>query len=128
MARKIIPYKPYLKKIAQGLRNNSSSAEVFLWLQLKGKQMKGYDFHRQKPLLNYIVDFYCHELNLAIEIDGITHYEEDVAVNDIVRQHEIEKFGVSFLRFTNEAIYKNMPGVLQAIEEWILDFEKKTHP
>ena len=70
MARNIIPYKPALKEIARGLRNHSTLGEVLLWKKLRNKQMLGYDFHRQKPLDQFIVDFYCHELNLAIEIDG----------------------------------------------------------
>jgi len=70
MPRKIIPYQPYLKELARKLRNDSTLGEALLWNELKNKQMYGYDFHRQKPLLNYIADFYCNELNLVIEIDG----------------------------------------------------------
>lgn len=66
--RKIIPYNPALKEKARELRNNSTKTEILLWLNLKGKQMRGYDFHRQKPIDNYIVDFFCNELMLAIEI------------------------------------------------------------
>ena len=68
MRRKIIPYNPALKEKARELRNNSTKTEIMLWMYLKGKQMKGYDFHRQKPLDEYIVDFFCNELLLAIEI------------------------------------------------------------
>ena len=71
--RRIIPYNPNLKLLAKDLRNNSTFGEVILWKKLKGKQFFGYDFHRQKPLLDYIVDFYCAELNLIIEIDGNYH-------------------------------------------------------
>ena len=56
--RQIIPYNPKLKEIARQLRNNSTLSEVLLWLELKGKKMRGYDFHRQKPIDNYIVDFF----------------------------------------------------------------------
>ena len=72
--RKIIPYNPKLKKLARKLRNKSTKSEVLLWNYLKGRQIKGFDFHRQKPIGNYIVDFYCSELLLAIEIDGESHY------------------------------------------------------
>ena len=75
--RKIIPYNPKLKQLARNLRNNSTKSEIFLWLQLKGKQMMGYDFHRQKPIDNYILNFFCHELMLGIELDGITHQWEE---------------------------------------------------
>jgi very-short-patch-repair endonuclease len=66
--RKIIPYNPKLKEYARQLRNNSTRSEIILWKYLKGKQMLGYDFHRQKPIDNYIVDFFCSELMLAIEL------------------------------------------------------------
>jgi very-short-patch-repair endonuclease len=68
MKRKIIPYNPQLKELARRLRNDGTLGEALLWKELNNKQLYGYDFHRQKPLLNYIVDFYCHELNLVIEL------------------------------------------------------------
>jgi very-short-patch-repair endonuclease len=91
---KIIPYNPKLKEYARQLRKNSTLAEVLLWQKIQ-KRMFGVQFHRQVPLLNYIVDFYCHELQLAIEIVGNTHdfkYEYDEK-----RQGELEKKGVRFL-------------------------------
>lgn len=80
LPRKIIPYNPKLKLLARGLRNNSTLAEVLLWNQIKSKKLHGYQFLRQKPLDKYIVDFFCYELMLAIEIDGESHInkiEED---------------------------------------------------
>lgn len=73
MRRKIIPYNPRLKMFARKLRSNSTQAEIFLWNQLKKKQIRGYDFDRQRPIDNYIVDFYCKDLQLAFEIDGESH-------------------------------------------------------
>jgi very-short-patch-repair endonuclease len=119
--RKIIPYKPYLKYIARKLRNNSNKSEIFLWSYLKGKQIKGYDFHRQKPIGNYIVDFFCHELMLAIEIDGESHY--GMEKKDERRQKEIEKFGIRFLRFDESEIFYDLSEVIGTIEKWI-----ETHP
>ena len=72
--RKIIPYNPILKERAQELRNNSTFSEIMLWNHLKKKQMRGFDFDRQRPIDNYIVDFYCKDLFLAIEIDGERHH------------------------------------------------------
>lgn len=87
MKRKIIPYNPNLKELARKLRNNSTQSEIRLWQYLKGKQMMGYDFHRQKPLLNYIADFFCHELALVIELDGYTHqFEEGPKCPEICRR------------------------------------------
>jgi len=66
-----IYYNPKLKERARELRNNSTLSEVILWKQLKSRQMHGYQFMRQKPIDNYIVDFFCSKLNLIIEIDGV---------------------------------------------------------
>ena len=74
MKRKIvIPYNQKLKELARHLRKSSTLSEVLLWRYLKRKQMLGYDFDRQKPIDNYIVDFYCSELGLIVEVDGKSH-------------------------------------------------------
>ncbi len=115
--RKILPYNPKLKPLARKLRNNSTKSEVLLWNYLKGKQLKGLDFHRQKPIGNYIVDFFCNELMLAIEIDGESHYGNER--KDEERQKEIEKLGVKFLRFDESEIYYNLANVIKTIEVWV---------
>ncbi|HBO84976.1 MAG: DNA methylase [Deltaproteobacteria bacterium GWC2_42_11] len=117
--RKIYPYNPKLKELARQLRNHSTFSEVLLWNQLKNKRIMGYDFHRQKPILNYILDFFCHELELAIEIDGCSHDFEEAYKKDKSRQEEIERLGIVFLRFDDLQVKKNMAGVLQTIEGWI---------
>jgi very-short-patch-repair endonuclease len=117
LSKQILSYDPNLKELAKQLRKNSTLSEVLLWQQLKGKQMKGYDFHRQKPIQHYIVDFFCHELMLAIEIDGITHNEK--IAYDMQRQKQIELLGIQFLRFTDEDIKGNLAGVLETIQMWI---------
>ena len=115
--RGIIPYEPHLKELARQLRNNSTLSEVLLWNHLKGTQMMGYDFHRQKPIDKYIVDFFCHELMLAIEIDGSSHdLKEEI---DVYRQKRLESMGVRFLRFDDKDVRKNLGGVLCVIMEWI---------
>ena len=121
MKRTIYPYNPKLKELARQLRNNSTLAEVLLWQQLKGKQMLGYDFHRQKPVLDYIVDFFCHELALAIEIDGISHDHQAAIQDDYLRQQAIESLGIRFLRFTDEQVKNELEGVLIHISRWIND-------
>jgi len=123
--RKIIPYNPKLKELARRLRNNSTLAEVLLWNQIKKKQLRGYQFSRQKPIDDFIVDFFCHDLMLAIEIDGETHNYK--AEEDKVRQSRLESLGVKFLRFLDIDIKKNMEGVLRSIDDWIDRFEKE-HP
>ena len=123
MRRTIIPYDPVLKEKARKLRNNSTFSEILLWNYLKRKHMKGYDFHRQKPIDNYIVDFFCNELYLAIEIDGESHYGNES--RDERRQKKLEKLGVQFLRFDDLEVVHNLDGVLKRIERWIDEFESK---
>lgn len=119
MRRKIIPYNPELKDLARKLRNSSTLSEILLWKKLKGKHFHGFDFHRQKPLLNYIVDFYCYELNLIIEIDGNYHNHDDVYKYDIKRQTELENYNLNFLRFTEREVKTQMDSVLRVIENYI---------
>jgi very-short-patch-repair endonuclease len=125
--RKIIPYNPKLKEYARQLRNNSTKSEIYLWKYLKGKQMMGYDFHRQKPLDNYIVDFYCYELMVAIEIDGYTHLLEEVQVKDKKKEKRLNELGITVLRFQDDLVFNDIENVLRKIEVYISEFEK-THP
>ncbi len=85
----------------------------------------GYDFDRQRPIDNFIADFYCNDLMLAIEVDGISHDFEEVIVNDKIRQKKLENMGIHFLRFDDREIRKDMPNVLRSIEYWIEKLEKK---
>ncbi len=117
--RKIIPYNPKLKPLARALRKNMTFAEVLLWNELKQKKMLGYDFDRQRPIDNFIVDFYCKDLMLAIEIDGISHDYEEVLARDEKRQKILENLGVRFLRFDDREVRNDMPNVLRTISYWI---------
>jgi very-short-patch-repair endonuclease len=122
MKNKIIPYNPKLKEYAKELRKNSTLSEVLLWKNIKNKAL-GVQFHRQVPLLEYIVDFYCHELMLAIEIEGDSHlykYEYDVK-----RQGELEKEGIIFLRFTDLDIKQNMFSVGITLEQVVQELIDK---
>jgi len=122
--RKIIPYNPQLKSLARELRNDSTKSETILWNYLKGKQMSGYDFHRQKPIDNYILDFFCHELMLGIELDGISHIHEDVFINDQKKEQKMNELGISVLRFNDEEVYDEIDNVLRSIEHFIERFEE----
>lgn len=101
------------------LKSSMPPAEVLLWLKLKGKGLEGYKFRRQYSVNNFVVDFYCPKLRLAIEIDGDSHFVEGADVTDKERQAIIESFGISFLRFTNKEIYENLDGILKQIMEYI---------
>jgi very-short-patch-repair endonuclease len=115
--RLIIPYEDYLKDLAQNLRNNATDAEILLWNRLKGKKMMGYDFHLQKPLDKFIVDFYCCELMLAIEVDGDIH--DWIEEEDLIRQRKLEAMGIRFLRFDDWDVKHDIEGVLNDIRDWI---------
>ncbi|SHJ06163.1 endonuclease domain-containing protein [Pseudozobellia thermophila] len=122
MKNKIIPYDPKLKELARQLRKNSTLSEVLLWQNIKNRAYT-VQFHRQVPLLDYIVDFYCHELMLAIEIDGNSHdYKYEY---DSTRQGRLEKEGVRFLRLTDEEVKQEMFSVLLKIEETIKQLKEK---
>lgn len=122
MQRKIIPYNPKLKALARQLRQNMTLSEVLLWQELKNGQMQGFDFDRQRPIDEFIVDFYCKDLMLAIEIDGQSHSAEAIKYDEH-RQKRLEDFGVRFLRFDDLDVKKKMSWVLEEIELWI--FEQK---
>jgi len=104
-----------LKELAKKLRQNSTLGEILLWRKLKNKQMLGYDFHRQKPMGNYIVDFYCPELSLAIEIDGVSHDEK--IVYDENRERYLKNLGLNIIHFNESDIKRNLNDVLRTIEE-----------
>ncbi|MBL7074794.1 DUF559 domain-containing protein [candidate division KSB1 bacterium] len=110
-------YNPKLKALSRRLRREGTLSEVLIWMQIKGRQVKVYKFTRQKPIGNYIVDFYCSRLRLAIEIDSISH--ENKFKGDKIRQREIEKQGIKFLGFYVSDIKNNMEGVMAFIRDWI---------
>jgi len=119
MKRKIIPYNPKLKQFAKQLRQNMTLSEVLLWDQLKQKKISGYDFDRQRPINEFIVDFYCKDLMLAIEIDGDSHDHEEAYRADQKRQRILEGLGVNFLRFEDGEVKSDIDNVLSTIEIWI---------
>ena len=92
--------------------------EILLWQEIKNKQL-GYQFDRQVPLLYYIVDFYCHELRLAIEVDGKCHESDLAKQYDAKRQARLEECGIRFLRFHDERMKGDINKVVEAIRTWI---------
>ena len=121
MKQNIIPYNPELKELARKLRKNMTYAEVMLWKVLRNKTLLGFDFDRQRPIDNYIVDFYCKELKLAIEIDGGSHDLENIALNDRIREINLKSLGVTILRFKETEIRKDIKKVLSIIENWVME-------
>jgi very-short-patch-repair endonuclease len=115
-------YNKNLKEFAKRLRKQSTKAEIKLWNDvLRGKQMHGYSFLRQRPVSSFIADFMCKELMLIIEVDGFTHEWEEQWDLDKKRQGELENLGFTFLRFTDEEVLNDIRNVERIIEEFILD-------
>ncbi len=118
--------RKYQKPVRQRLRNNATAAEKLLWLALKRSQLGGYKFRRQQGIAEYVVDFYCSERKLAIEIDGATHSTPEENKHDKERQQYIEKFGVHFLRFTNSDVFENLDWVLQTISQSLEEHKERS--
>jgi very-short-patch-repair endonuclease len=118
-------YNPKLKEYARKLRNNSTKSERELWKYLKGRQMKGYDFHRQKPIDEYLVDFFCPKLMLAIELDGYSHLLEGYQQKDRRKEYELMQFGVKTIRFWDDEVLDDIDNVLRALESMIEEREKE---
>ena len=116
---RIIPYREDLKAKARALRKNSTLSEILLWQEIKERKLLGYQFHRQVPMLDFIVDFYSHELHLAIEIDGDSHNQN--YSYDIKRQAYLEQYGVQFIRFDDLEVKRDMDNVLRTIKSWIIE-------
>lgn len=119
MKNHFVPYNPKLKARARELRNNMTVGEQMLWRRLRKKQMLGYDFDRQKPMDQFIVDFYCKALALAIEVDGSVHDSLEARLRDRERQARLEASGIRFLRFSDDAVRRDVHGVCLAIASWI---------
>jgi very-short-patch-repair endonuclease len=92
-----------------------TDAENIMWLKLRGKQLKGYQFYRQKIIGEYIVDFYCPKANLVIELDGGQHYSETGQVKDRVRDDVLRTMGMKVLRFSDREVFENIVGVMEEI-------------
>ena len=103
----------------KALRKEMSNAEVILWNHVKGRQIKNKKFRRQFGVGRYVIDFYCPEIKLAIEVDGDTHDSPDEIEYDKTRQLEIENYKIVFLRIKNEEVFKNIDEVILKIENKI---------
>ncbi|KAB2881268.1 DUF559 domain-containing protein [bacterium] len=109
--------QPVQTEKRRDLRNHATRSEKLLWSHLKGKQLSGFKFRRQHGVGPYVLDFYCPEAKLAIEIDGASHDSDDAKTKDQRRQAFIEEFGVRFLRFKDTELFENPNKVLEKIKE-----------
>ncbi|MDY6460414.1 endonuclease domain-containing protein [Acinetobacter faecalis] len=114
------PYNKNLKQASRDLRNNMTDAEKLLWSRLRNKQILGLQFYRQKPILNFIVDFYCPAVNLVIECDGSQHFTEDGLVADRVRDEALAQLGLKVLRFDNGQVMGQIDDVVEVVYRYCL--------
>ena len=109
------PYNPHLKEPSQLLRNSMTDAEHKLWQRIRRKQILGFQFYRQKPILNFIVDFYCPHAKLVIECDGSQHHTIEGLESDACRDDMLNQLGLTVLRFNNRQILLEIDTVCQVI-------------
>ncbi|MBI5633183.1 MAG: endonuclease domain-containing protein [Nitrospirae bacterium] len=103
----------------RALRHNMPEPELRLWSKLRGKGLWGHKFKRQYSVNKFVLDFYCPQQKIAIEIDGDTHFAEGAEEYDSERQQIIESYGITFLRFTNAEVMENIDGVMLRIAKLI---------
>ena len=109
-----LPYNKNLVSRAKELRKNLTLAEKKIWY----KYLINYQYrvYRQRPIDNFVVDFYCPKLKLVIEIDGDSHYRENAQEYDSQRTEILQGYGLKVIRFTNEEVLHNLEGVIAVIE------------
>jgi len=111
----MLPYNKNLKNLARNLRKNMTDAERRLWSKLRRKQLKEFQFYRQKNIGDFIVDFYCPAAKLIVEIDGGQHYLEENILKDEARELYMNGLGFKVLRFSNNDVFNNIEGVVKKI-------------
>ena len=109
---------------ARLLRKESTPAEERLWSYLRNRKFHNLKFRRQHPIGNFVADFYCHDILLVIELDGDVHHLPEVRENDENRAYEIEKFGLTILRFTNDKVFHEIESVLKVLGDYYFSFSK----
>ncbi len=110
-------YNKGLQPFANKLRKEMTKAEACLWKYvLRTRQMKGYQFRRQRPVLNYIADFMCKELKLVIEVDGVTHHWEETFEKDVKKEKDLKQAGFKVVRFSDEEVLQDMDNVIRSLE------------
>lgn len=111
----MLSYNTNLKYKARQLRKNMTDSGRMLWLRLRGKQLIGVQFYRQKPIGNYIVDFYAPKTKLVVEVDGSQHIKKSHAENDRHRDDYLSKVGLKVLRFNGRQVLKEIDAVVEVI-------------
>ena len=113
------------KLLRQNLRNNATAPEAVLWRALKGKQIDGLKFRRQFGLGPYVLDFYCPEIRLCIELDGEVHKSYEQSQYDEIRTRFIASNNIKVIRFENDVVYRNINSIIEEIREQKIIWEEK---
>ena len=114
----VLPYNKNLKELAKDLRKNMTVAEKCLWTRIRLKSL-GYMFFRQRPIGDYIADFYCPKAFLVVEVDGGQHFTKDETNNDRVRDEYLRSLELTVLRFSNSEVLGNTDKVVEKIYNFI---------
>ena len=109
--------KPEILRIAAELRKNMTPAEKVLWERIRNRQVSGYRFRRQHPIYEMVVDFFCYEAMLVIEVDGSVHEDSYQAERDVERTKILDGFGLKEIRFKNAEVMNNIDDVIRQIEK-----------
>ncbi|HOK80203.1 MAG TPA: endonuclease domain-containing protein [bacterium] len=112
-----IHYDKKLKKFSRTLRQKMTDVERLFWSKIRMRQLNGYQFYRQRPIGEYVVDFYCPRAKLIIEIDGGQHYEDDGRRKDEMRDKFLSGIGLKILRFSDRDVIENIEGVVEHVLE-----------
>ncbi len=122
-------YNKKLQPFANNLRQNMTKAEACLWkYALSNRQMMGFQFRRQRPILKYIADFACLDLKLVIEVDGYSHQLEEVHLRDIEKDKALQSIGYSILRFSDNEILNHIQSVKEMIVNTIEEIQQNPPP
>ena len=115
----MLRYKEGLKELSRQLRKNMTDAEKLVWSKIRGKQLKEFQFYRQKPIGNFIADFYCPKAKLVIELDGGQHYSNEGKKKDEMRDSYMKSLGMTVLRFSDREVFEQLDAVMQKIWDYL---------
>lgn len=107
------------KEKRRKLRKNSTNSEDLVWRYLRNRQVLGYKFKHQYSVDYYVIDFYCSEIKLAVELDGASHLSNEQKLYDLNRQKYLESFGIKFLRISDDELFGNPNQAFKKIEQTI---------
>lgn len=123
----MLKYNKNNKQNARSLRKNMTDAERVVWSRIRRKQLLGVQFYRQKPIANFIVDFYAPSVKLVIEIDGSQHYEQEHLLRDKKRDSELNELGLHVLRYDNRMVLTQTDDVIESIVQEISKKQNTVH-